>query len=254
MEATGPGRVRDASRRRKLRGSGARRRRDRVDRDATRETPEGRPAVRTRLRRGCPDCRRRLGHRGEVRLRVGCRYRTEDAAGRPADRCTASGAGEDLVSGRACRADRIQGPQRGLHCAMSAFPRWNALQPRAWSMRWTGFASGSPFPSGDRAGSSRARQLGCRSSCMPSSSAIPAGPAWRPAYGALVGRSCGICHRRGRGGTWLHRAVSRCFFPGAFYTLHETQLPPIGRFARTGCRWRWPPIATRAPRRWPRFC
>ena len=38
--------------------------------------------------------------------------------------------------------------------------------------------------------------------------------------------------------------------PGAFYTLRETQAPPIARAARRrACRWRWPPTATPAPRR-----
>jgi imidazolonepropionase len=37
--------------------------------------------------------------------------------------------------------------------------------------------------------------------------------------------------------------------PGAFYTLRETQAPPIAAPARPACRWRSPPTATPAPRR-----
>jgi imidazolonepropionase len=36
--------------------------------------------------------------------------------------------------------------------------------------------------------------------------------------------------------------------PGAFYTLHETQAPPVRPSATTACRWRWRPTGTPARR------
>jgi imidazolonepropionase len=106
-----------------------------------------------------------------------------------------------------------------------------ALRPptrRGWSMRWTGSARASPSPGADRRVFDKARELGLPVKLHAEQLSNLGGAAsWRRAT-ARCRRITSNTPRTRTPPRWPGRHGGRAL-PGAFYTLRETQAPPIER-------------------------
>ena len=174
-------------------------------------------------RRGRRDDRDQVGLRPRPRDRAArcCASRARD---RP--RCGRCGCARASSAPTRCRRgrDRRRLHRRGLHPDAAT-----RRTPRGWSTRSTPSARASPSrPAQIAPGLRSARAtLGLpvklHAEQLSNLGGARAGGAARRA----VGRSPRISRRRRRRARWRRPAPSRCILPGAFYTLRETQAPPV---------------------------
>ena len=251
------GRIRNAAERGQLRGGGARRGGYRLDRPRHARHRRGCDLLADALRRvDALLAEGRLGDRGQVGLRAGYRYRAQDAACRPRDTQGAGRARPDDVSRRARHA-RTTTRAAPTHTFRGNVPAGPARRARGGSGRRGRRVLRRHRLFGRRAASrfSRRRARGaCRSSCMPSSSAISAARGWRPRDSGRCRRTTSNMPTRRMPPRWPGRAASRPSCPAPSTRCAKRRCHRSARFASTACRWRWPPTATPVRRRSPRCC
>ncbi len=106
--------------------------------------------------------------------------------------------------------------------------------PKGLSMRWMAFAKASPLTrTRSPACSTRPARSGCRSSFMQSNSATSAGTALAAEYGALSADHVEYATAADAEAMAAAGTVA-VLLPGAFYTIHETQAPPVQAFRDHG--------------------